>query len=195
MKEKIWNHNLAYNNWIKKKVEGKKYILDVGCGKGYLDFELYNDTRFITGIDIDISNNNYDNNKYPNLTFIKDDFIEYDFKNKKYDAIVFVASIHHMNMEIALEKAKHLLNKEGVILIVGISKPTNIIDWSIDIGRIIPCKIISSLKKMRTCEDLNIKVNYRYDSLSNIKKVFKRIIPNYKLKYGLYYRYLLYWKK
>ena len=195
MKESIWDHNLAYNSWINKQVKNRNEILDVGCGKGYLDFYLYNSNRHITGIDIDISNIKYDKKKYIKINFIEDDFLCHDFKKKKFDAKIFVASIHHMDERKALEKAKRLLNTNGVIIIVGLSKPSSILDYLIEIGRIIPCKVISKIKKMQTSEDLKINVNYNLSSMQHLKRLYTKEIPGYKLRYGLYYRYLLYWVK
>ena len=195
MKQSIWNHNLAYNSWINKRIKKRSKILDVGCGKGYLDFYLYDGNRSITGIDIDTSNIKYDKKSYSKIRFIKDDFLCHDFKNEKFDVIIFVASIHHMDERKALEKTKQLLNKNGVVIIVGLSKPSSIADWLIEFGRIVPSSIICKFKRMQTSEDLNINVNYNLPSMCDLKSLYRKEIPGYKLRYGLYYRYLLYWIK
>lgn len=190
--KKIWNHNLAYNKFIKNNIKDSKSILDVGCGKGYLDFYLYNDSINITGIDLNIDID-YDKDKYKNINFIESDFMKYDFNNK-FDIIIFVSSIHHLNMKKALKKAKKLLNKDGKIIIIGLYKNSNFKEKLIDLFRIIPVKIISKIKKEKTSEDLNISTNYDIDTLNNIKNVFNTELPKYKLNYGLYYRYKLIWK-
>lgn len=192
MDNKVWNHNFAYSYWIQRHVNNKKKILDVGCGNGYLDFYLCNENNYIIGLDIDISCVCYDKNNQ-NIKFIQDDFINHNFKNEKYDAILFVASIHHMNHQKALEKAKTLLNNDGIIIIVGLSKPSSILDWIIEILRIIPSKIISKIKKIKTSEDLFLNVNYELPKLGELKKIYKKELKGYKLRYGLHYRYLLYW--
>lgn len=195
MKNEIWNHNLAYNSWIKKHVYNKSKILDVGCGNGYLDYYLYDGINHITGLDTDINKIKIDNKTYPNLKFIRADFINYDFKDEKYDAIIFVASIHHMNHQKAIKKAKKLLNNNGIIIIVGLAKPSSIFDWIIEIVRLIPSKLISRIKKAQTSEDLNINVNYDFPKMSDLRKLYQKELNGYKLKYGLHYRYLLYWTK
>ena len=194
MKE-VWNHNYAYNNWIKKNCENKKKILDVGCGDGRLIFKLVNDQNELTGIDLnkDSITTANNNNKYSNIKFHEGDFLKYNFK-EKYDAIIFVASIHHLNMREALIKAKELLNKNGLIIIVGLSKPSTIFDWLLEIIRFIPSNIISKIKHNTDSEELNLTVNYDIPQISYIKKILKKELPNYKIKYGLHYRYLLTWK-
>lgn len=194
MKQKVWNHNFAYHNWILNHTKNKNKILDVGCGDGTLEIRLVNDNNDITGIDIDddilsIANTN------KNVRFINGNFLEYDFKKEKFDAIIFVASIHHMEMDKALIKAKKLINKNGIILIVGLAKPSNVIDWIIEVSRILPSKIISKLKHIKTSEDLNINVKYEIPTMDTIRNVCNKELKGYKIKYGLHYRYLLYWIK
>lgn len=197
MKQKIWNHNFAYHNWILNHTKGKNKILDVGCGDGTLEFRLVNDNNDITGLDIDadIISIAKKNNKNKNVRFINGNFLEYDFKKEKFDAIIFVASIHHMEMEKALIKAKKILNKNGIIMIVGLAKPSNIIDWVIEISRILPSKIISKLKHIKISEDLNINVKYEIPRIGTVRNICKKELKKYKIKYGLHYRYLLYWIK
>ncbi len=193
MKKDIWNHNYAYHKWIKKKSNNKNKILDVGCGDGTLVFKLHNQDNNIVGIDIDkgIIEVAKNNNKHKNIKFITGDFIETTFK-EKFDAIIFVASIHHMNYEDALNKSKELLNNNGVLLIVGLSKPSSFFDWFIEIIRIIPSFIISKIKSNKTSEELNIKTNYDIPSMKYIRNSTKKIlIKNYKFRYGIHYRYLL----
>ncbi len=194
MKE-IWNHNFAYNNWILKNVQDKKRILDVGCGDGRLIFELTNEHNLLTGIDLNKESiaTAKNNNKYNNVSFIEGDFLSYNFK-EKYDAIIFVASIHHLNMKEALKKAKELLNQNGLIIIVGLSNPSTLFDWLLEIGRFIPSGIISKIKHVTDSEDLNLTVSYDIPKMSYIRKVCQKEIPNYKIKYGLHYRYLLTWE-
>ena len=51
------------------------------------------------------------------------DFEAFDME-RKFDAVTFVASLHHMNMKAAIEKAIGLLEDDGVLLIVGLAKPS-----------------------------------------------------------------------
>ena len=99
-----WNHNSAYYPWIQKRTGKCETILDVGCGDGSLALFLDDGKKKITGIDADshciekaISNNNGSN-----VDFYCYSFEDYS-PNEKFDAIVFVASIHHMDMTEALQ--------------------------------------------------------------------------------------------
>lgn len=197
MKQKKWNHNFAYHQWILHHVKDKNKILDVGCGDGTLATLLASDNNEVIGLDIDdkilsIANRN---NQNENVKYLNKNFLEYDFKNQKFDVIIFVASIHHMDMKNALIKAKRILNKNGIILIVGLAKPSSIIDWIVEIIRILPSKIISTFKQIKTSEDLNINVSYDIPTMREVRNVCNKELENYKIRYGLHYRYLLYWIK
>ena len=197
MKRETWNHNFAYHKWILKHVKGKKRILDVGCGDGTLVYKISNKRNYVVGIDIYSKalakarqNNYYDNSK-----FIENDFLSHDFKKEKFDVIIFVASLHHMDMEMALLKAKRILNRNGIILVVGLAKPSNFFDYVLDAIRVVPSAIVSKIKKIKTSEDLNIVVNYDFPKMICVRIFCKKNLKKYSLKYGLHYRYLLYWKK
>lgn len=191
-----WNHNTAYYRRIKKWTADCVSILDVGCGDGSLISYLNDGVKELTGIDIDKSciSRAITNCKTSNTDFICCDFNHYDM-SKKYDAIIFVASIHHMDMASAIEKAKTLLSTNGIIIIIGLAKPANVLDYIIEILRILPCGIISKLKGMQSSESLSIPVSYQIPSLADVRDISSKILPHATIKYGLYYRFLLKWTK
>ena len=95
-----WNHNYAYNRWVTKKVGKRNSMLDVGCGDGTLAQYLRTTDNNILGIDISdsaiqIANKN---NSYSNISFFQTTFEDFQENNKNFDAIIFVASIHHMDI-------------------------------------------------------------------------------------------------
>lgn len=189
-----WNHNSAYYPWIKKKTDSCKTILDVGCGDGSLALFLNDGTKRIVGIDIDIhsiekANANNDGN---NVDFYCCNFADYS-TDMKFDAIVFVASIHHMNMTKSLQKAKSLLSPSGKLLIVGIAEPSTILDWIFEAVRIIPSKLISAVHNMKTSEELEIKTDYHFLKMNDVRSIIRQELPGASIKYALHYRYLLEW--
>lgn len=198
MKEpSYWNHNTAYYRRIRKWTAGCASILDVGCGDGSLIAYLDDGVRRLTGIDVDescVSRAIRENGGTANIGFVRGDFCDYD-TDDRYDAIVFVASIHHMDMTDALTKAKALLAEHGTIIIVGLAEPSNVLDHVVEILRVLPCGIISALRGMRSSEDLDIPVSYRLPSLRYVRDVASALLPRARMRYGLYYRFLLTWTK
>ena len=176
---------------------GKRtHILDVGCGDGTLSLYLRTPDNDILGIDISESSIQKANkkNKYNNVKFIQIPFERFHANGKRFDAIIFVASIHHMNMSDAIDKAKKLLEKNGILIIVGLSKPSGLLDWIIELVRFIPNKVISSFHRTITSEELGIDVLYDFPMMSEVRRICRERLCGYKLGYGLHYRYLLTWE-
>ena len=171
-------------------------ILDVGCGDGTLALYLRTDDNDILGIDISDASIQKANQKntYSNVSFVRTTFEDFQANNRHFDAIVFVASIHHMEMVNAIDKAKKLLAKQGVLIIVGLAKPSNLFDWIVELLRIVPSKIISLIKNNTTSEELNIDVSYDFPTMNEVREVCKEKLDGYSLRYGLHYRYLLTWE-
>ena len=189
-----WNHNVAYYPWIKKKTDGCKKILDVGCGDGLLASYLLTSDKQITGIDPFPECIESASKKYKGISFVNTSFEEYE-TDEKFDAIIFTASIHHMNMSDAIKKSKKMLSDNGVLIIVGISKPSGILDFVIEGLRVIPSMAVSKINHITPCEEINVPVCYDIPDMKSIRKIIKEYLPNAKLGYGLHYRYLLEWKK
>ena len=189
-----WNHNSAYYPWVKRRTAGCRTILDAGCGDGSLAAFLSDGAKKIVGIDPDRDciEKALAANTGENLHFSCCSFEEYS-PGWTFDAVVFAASIHHIDMTRALKKAKSLLSPSGTILIIGIAKPTTIADWALEVSRVIPSKIISALHHMRTSEELGIPTSYDFPEIKEKREIVKRELPGAGMRYGLHYRYLVEW--
>lgn len=190
------NHNAVYYGWVKKKTENCGSILDAGCGDGALISYLDDGKRKLTGIDIygpciEKAENNVHTG---NARFICGSFEDFD-SERKYDAVIFSASLHHMNMENAIGKARDLLNENGKIVIVGLAKPSKISDYIIEGLRVLPCALLSKILGMKSSEESGIPVSYVLPKMNEVRNMAHTLLPGAEIKQGLFYRYLLTWKK
>ena len=193
----LWNHNYAYNRWIAKKIGSRKRILDVGCGNGTLALFLRNDDNYVLGIDPSERSVRRANeqNMYSNAAFILTTFEDFQPNGQSFDAVIFVASIHPMSMVEALEKAKSMLEENGILIIVGLAKPSNFFDWVVELLRIVPSRVVSAVKQNATSEELDMEVSYDFPTMGEVRRIAGRVLPGHTLRYGLHYRYLLSWEK
>ena len=105
-KPTYWNHNTAYYDWIFRETASCRSILDVGCGDGTLCAYLDDGIRSVTGIDPDAGCiRAAETRRCENADFLCGDFMAHPFACS-FDAVVFVASLHHMEMQAAIRKAK-----------------------------------------------------------------------------------------
>ena len=119
-----WNHNAAYYPRLRRLTAGKTRILDVGCGEGALVRHLEDPDRLVLGVDPDGDCIRRAEARAAKGTGFRCCTFE-DFADPgPFDAVIFSASLHHMDGERALEKAVHLLEKGGILLIVGLDSPT-----------------------------------------------------------------------
>lgn len=94
----------------------KGVVLNIGCGKGYLEHELkkFNPSVDLFGIDID------EPKDYPG-TFLRGDFEEIRISTK-FDVIIMSLSLHHLRQpKKALSKVYEILAPDGVLFILEIA--------------------------------------------------------------------------
>ena len=192
-----WNHNTAYYPAIRRAVSacGCRNVLDVGCGDGLLCRYLDDGSREITGIDpFPDGIRAAEAFSSPRLHFIIADFLSWE-TDDGFDAVIFSASLHHMEKETALRKAKELLVPGGLLYIVGLASPSSPADRIVEGLRVIPAAVSSRIHHIRTCEDARIPTSYAFPSMRDIRELQKDLLPGASLRYGLYYRYILQWRK
>jgi ubiquinone/menaquinone biosynthesis C-methylase UbiE len=98
-------------------------ILEVGCGNGWLaaTLSLIKHSQ-VTGIDVnnkELSQAKRVFNKKENIHFLAGDIREDNFKNKKFDVVIFAASLQYFSsFEEIITAAQCYLNKNGEIHIL-----------------------------------------------------------------------------
>lgn len=191
-----WNHNTAYHRWILRHASRARSALDVGCGDGLLLARLAPRCETAAGIDPDDGAANHARERtacFSNVRVIRGDFLSADFGGETFDAVIFAASLHHMDTEAALMKAKELLNAGGALLVVGLARPDGAADWVTEALRVVPAKIGSFLHGEKRGRTAAVPTRDPQMSLGEIRRIAKRVLPGAKIRRGLYYRYLLRW--
>lgn len=123
-------HGNRYNYipWIDKTVKLKNSnILEIGCGTGSSTVALAEQGAFVTGIDIDESSINIAKERMK-IYGLKADFlvgncleIFEQVKDRRFDAIIFYASLEHMLYEERIESLKKyfsILSDNSFLIIV-----------------------------------------------------------------------------
>lgn len=187
-----WNHNTAYHRWIFKCIgKDNRRILDVGCGEGLLVNRLLPRASLVIGIDPDPETIKRAEFRLPdkaNALFETTDFLSYKAEPGSFDAIVFVASLHHMNADQAFRKSRELLAPNGVLC----ARPKTVLDWAVEIGRT-PLARIGAMLHHESSPGVITK--HPESSPGEIKSLAKAILPGVYMRQALYYRYLLFWRK
>ena len=199
-KPAFWNHNAAYYPWLRRQLDraAAKNILDVGCGDGSLARFLASTGRQVLGIDPDpaaVARALERTGEGENARFLSVPFEEFKAPPDSLDGIVFVASLHHMEGEGAIRKARELLKPGGLLLVVGLASPSSSGDWALEALRVLPARLGTALHREHSSEALGLAVKYALPKMGEVRALVRRELPGAKLRSGLYYRWLLRWTK
>jgi len=191
-----WNHNTVYHPIIVRAasaLEGD--VLDVGCGDGLLVERLAKVSWQVTGIERDRASIERATARLadlPNATVAVADFSEMEIVPDSYDVITFVAALHHMSLELSLQKAAQLLRPGGQLIVVGLSANKSVGDhlWSA-----IRLPIVRLLSWCHREAYVGLVAVPPLESYAEITQTAHRELPGSHLRQALYYRYILRWTK
>ena len=195
----MWNHNDHYHNYLLNQLPSEiNRALDVGCGLGVFASKLAQRAKLVDAIDADeitIMEASKIHN-VPNVYYQCADLLDVDLQYNSYDVIVSIASLHHMNIEAALSKMNLLLRPSGKLLILGLYKEITVTDYTYSLISV-PLNYIYLRRYRSIASTMGYKAPVRPAKLSlkQIKLVANSIIPGYKIKRHLFWRYSLIWKK
>ena len=195
----MWNHNSHYHNYLLRQLPIKvERILDVGCGQGLFASKVANRAERVDAIDLDRATieEAVKQHSASNICYQQADFLEADLPNNTYDAIVAIASIHHMDLSEVLQKMRQLLRPSGKLLILGLYRETSILDY-IYSAISIPINLIYLNWHRKSNEKIfDIAPNRSPQlSLPQITLVATPLIPGCKISRHLFWRYSLIWQK
>ena len=116
--------------------------LDVGCGLGALSRRLRTIVPAVTGIDkdqrsIQIAAAHPDAG---DIEYLHADFMTWPLVPASFDLITAMASLHHMDAAVALERMRELLRPGGVLAIVGLARGST----PADVALSVPAALISA---------------------------------------------------
>ena len=196
----MWDHNTHFHQYLLHHCPKKaRRALDIGCGFGLFAFKLANRSEHVDALDVDSSvlRKALTLHSGPNIAYQQADFLEADLPKDSYDVIVSIASIHHMDLELALIKMKQLLQPSGKLLILGLYKEETLLDHLYS-AISVPINLMY-LKWHQASNQVAAGVSaptYPAQlSLRQIKSVANNLIPGFRLQRHLFWRYSLIWQK
>ena len=128
-------------------------------------------------------------NNNDKITYLIEDANKYLSKDKKYDLIISVATLHHMDFEDIIIKCKEALHPKGIFIILDLYKSSNIKEYLLSvisvllnpIYNLIKRRRINNAKEEKEAWDAHSKSD-KYNTIREIKNYADRILGNYLLK-------------
>ncbi|HYW22282.1 MAG TPA: class I SAM-dependent methyltransferase [Nodularia sp. (in: cyanobacteria)] len=200
-----WNHNNHYHHFLLKKLPKKcNTVLDIGCGTG--EFSRLLAKRVNQVIAIDLSPNMIEvakqrSTQYTNIDFQVADVLQWDFPVAQFDAIVSIATVHHLSLENLLPNLKVALKPGGRLVILDLLQNENMQDifsdfvavplnWLLQMSR---NKHIQSTPEAAAAMKEHIRTD-KYLTLSQAGQIYTSLLGKAQVRKHLFWRYSIVWE-
>lgn len=193
-----WSHNDHFHAWILSRLPRHRgTALDVGCGEGRLLEALAPHMEHVIGIDSDP-----DACRRAAARCVPEDGVEvraegFDEVGGRFDLITMVAVLHHLDLEPALERSKHLLAPEGRLLIVGLAAVETTMDRIWDTASAVTNPVIGMVKhpwpSPADAAPPRLVMKDPTTPLAEIRAAAERVLPGARIRRRLGFRYTLEW--
>lgn len=196
---RMWNHNAHFHRYLLRRCPESIYrSLDVGCGLGLFTQRLAEQAEVVDAIDADstIVTEAVRCNTAPNIHYFPADFLKADLPDDSYDVITAIASLHHMDLETALTKMERLLRSSGTLVVLGLYRETTMADYVYS-AISVPLNLIYLNWHPSSKQKPAMLAPTRSASLSlnQIEAKANSILPGFRLRRHLFWRYSLIWRK
>lgn len=189
-----WNHNTHYHRVVLRALPpGARQALDVGCGDGDLLAELASHVPTVVGIDADAGVVGRARHTVPQATVEHGDFLAFPFDASSFDLVTAVASVHHMDLETALRRMADLVAPGGVIVVVGLARPTSSLDRAADAAGVVIGAVLRLLLGYREVQAPTVwppPLSY-----AECRRVCLQVLPGARFRRRLLFRYTVEWTR
>ena len=123
--DRLWNANIHYHPLLIEAIpRGAERVLEVGCGDGILSAQLAQaGVRQVVALDLDAGVLERARARHPgrSVEWVLGDVFDVPFEDGSFDAVVSVATLHHMDAEQGLARFAALAKPGGVVAVIGLA--------------------------------------------------------------------------
>jgi len=192
---KRWNHSVHYWRELLNEVpEGARTALDVGCGEGFVARTLAARGLEVTGIDTDEESlKRAREQDQTRVTYVHGDVMTAALPEGAFDVVAAVGSVHHLEIEPALERLASLTAPGGKVLVVGLAWSS----WPADLPRDVAASLVEKPYRLLKgyWDSGSPTVWPPPHSFKDVVTTADRVLPDNEYRRRLMYRYTLTWTK
>lgn len=128
-----WNHNRAYHARLLAALpERMDALLEVGCGAGEFTREVAARARRVVALDLsaEMLARARAAPCAPSIEWRRGDFLAHDFGAERFDAVVSIATLHHLPLEAGLARMAELLRPGGKLCALDVFEDRSLAGWT-----------------------------------------------------------------
>jgi 2-polyprenyl-3-methyl-5-hydroxy-6-metoxy-1,4-benzoquinol methylase len=195
MKRNAWNRNIHYHDLVLAAIPSNCLCaLDVGCGEGLLGSELAERCGEVIAIDLDAATLARARSTHvrPNLVFVEGNVMTHVFAKDSFDFLVSIATLHHLQLDLALKRFRDLLRPGGVLAAIGLYRLSTLSDvvWA-SVAKPVSCWC----RLTKNYEEVAAPIRNPDETLEEVRATVRRILPGAVFRRELLFRYSLFWQK
>lgn len=191
-----WNHNLHYSHLLlahARPCSGR--VLDVGCGEGVLTRALGRQSAQVVGLDLDARSLRLarEQTTDSNVHYVRGDVLAAPFPPGSFDAVVSVATLHHVPAQAGLLAMAELVRPGGRLAVLGLARSR----LPRDLGRELAAAVSTRALRLRHREWQHSAPTVwppptTYDE---VRRLAAATLPGSSYRRLVLWRYLVTWEK
>ncbi|MBO0729166.1 MAG: class I SAM-dependent methyltransferase [Acidimicrobiaceae bacterium] len=191
-----WNHNIHYHPLILAALPpGCDRVLDVGCGEGLLARDLSTRVRHVVAMDKDAPTIALarEASSASNVDYVLGDVLQHPFEPESFDAVVSIATVHHIGAAPALSRMRQLLRPGGHLAVVGLARSRTPRDLAFDAAGAVGMVVYKRTKgwsEVRAPTVWPPPETYR-----QVRQTASSLLPGVHYRRHVLFRYSLVWTK
>jgi ubiquinone/menaquinone biosynthesis C-methylase UbiE len=201
-----WNHNDYYHPFLLRHVPSPcEQALDIGCGTGGFSRLLAQRAQHVLALDLAPQMIRVAQDRsahFTNIEYQVADVLKYDLPPAQFDCIVSIATLHHLPLDLMLEKMKAALKPNGTLLVLDLFKAESFSDYVLSI----PAFPLNFMLKLRKQHRLRPSPEVRaaweehgrtdvYLTVSQVRQAGEKVLPGARVTRHVLWRYSITWIK
>ncbi|MCA0296011.1 MAG: class I SAM-dependent methyltransferase [Actinobacteria bacterium] len=204
-----WDHNAYYQGLLLRQLPRPcERVLDVGCGAGGFATRLAR--RGLSVDAVDCSERMIERARQrtpPSVNCVLGDVVTDDLSGRDYDAVVSVAALHHMPLEVVLPRLADALRPGGILAAVALPRRDLWHELPIELAATVGHRAFGAVflaKRALGHPETYAKEPNHGDmpvvldpplTTREVRAVAAAVLPGARVKRLLFWRYLLVWRK
>lgn len=190
-----WNHNLHYGSQLLTCLpDDARVVLDAGCGEGTLTRRLATAAPVVVGLDVDQPSLMSARRQGGGPLYVRGDLLQPPFPRGSFDAVVSVATLHHVDAAAALTSLAALVRPGGLLAVVGLARGS----LPRDLVREVLAAVTTRVLKVRHggyWEHPAPQVWPPPQTYADVRRTAEAVLPGARVRRRIMWRYVLTWRR